>query len=242
MAGPADTYSTDILLDPRWLRDRDVLARLVPHFRDKMIAEHQITLALRDGMDCLNCWFDPAAGAWMRWRVPSLYWQPPLEWTEVVRNRWRPPPDETAAIFPGLEWALRHGFGWRGSMLFFWLPFLEQRWPTVFAPAPVKEITASVSALVATAASNPPASESRPFPKSIAKEMAGRWQMIRAGLALWREFPPDGKTPRMMSVQRCTDRLSDAGHWKAENEAFGLTDPSPDVVGEAMNLLGRTND
>ena len=134
MAGPADTYSTDILLDPRWLRDRDVLARLVPHFRDKMIAEHQITLALRDGMDCLNCNFDPAAGTWACWRVPSLCWQEPSEWTEVVRHRfWHPP--QTAAILPGLEWHVRHGFGRRGSMLFFWLPYLEQRWPTVFPPA-----------------------------------------------------------------------------------------------------------
>jgi len=134
VAEPAGTYSTDILLDPRWLRDHDVLARLVPHFRDKMIAEHQITLALRDGMDCLNCNFDPAAGTWACWRVPSLCWQEPSEWTEVVRHRfWHPP--QTAAILPGLEWHVRHGFGRRGSMLFFWLPYLEQRWPTVFPPA-----------------------------------------------------------------------------------------------------------
>ena len=134
MAEPAGTYSTDILLDPRWLRDHDVLARLVPHFRDKMIAEDQITRALRDGMDCLNCNFDPTTRTWVCWRVPSLCWQEPIEWTEVVRHHfWRPP--QTAAILPGLEWHVRHGFGRRGSMLFFWLPYLEQRWPTVFPPA-----------------------------------------------------------------------------------------------------------
>jgi hypothetical protein len=138
VAEPTDTYNTDILLDPRWLRDRDVLARLVPHFRDKMIAEQQITLALRDGMDCLNCYFD--SKTWICRRVPSLCWQEPTEWTEVVRHHyWRPPP--TAAILPGLEWHVRHGFGRLGSMLFFWLPYLERRWPIVFSPPAAETAT-----------------------------------------------------------------------------------------------------
>jgi hypothetical protein len=81
-----------------------------------------------------------------------------------------------------------------------------------------------------------------PLPKSVAKKLKHGPQIDRVYPALQIDFPPHGKTPSTLSAERCRDRLSKAGHWKAENEEFELTDPSPDVVGKAMNLLGRTND
>jgi hypothetical protein len=81
-----------------------------------------------------------------------------------------------------------------------------------------------------------------PLPKAVAKRLKHGPQIDRVYLPLRIDFPPYGMTPRSLSAERCKDRLSNAGHWKAENEEFGLTDPSPDVVGIAMNLLGRTTD
>ena len=100
--------------------------------------------------------------------------------------------------------------------------------------------TTSIPAFAATAASNPPASESRPFPESIAKKLAGKRQTLRAAYALWQEFPPAGKAPRSLSARRCAVRL--APNWVADNKEFGLTDPSDDVVAIAMGLLGRARD
>jgi hypothetical protein len=111
----------------------------------------------------------------------------------------------------------------------FWTAQNPPKKPSVAAsmPAPV---TAS-----------PPPPKLRPLPRSIAKKVARAPQMRRAALALWQDFP-DGKSPKTLSAERCRDRLSSAGYWKAENEAFGMANPSADVVGIAMNLFGRTDD
>jgi hypothetical protein len=105
------------------------------------------------------------------------------------------------------------------------LPLPTQQIAPVNDPAVA---TSAVSALAATAASNPPASEPRPFPKSIAKKLAGKREMLLAALALQQEFPPDGKTPRSMTNKECKERLS-------KHRAVSL-----ETLRRVRNLLGRT--
>jgi hypothetical protein len=134
-------------LDPRWRPEREVLERLVPHFVNTSIARHEITLALREGMGCLNVFYDPVVGTWVCRRVSFLCWQM-IEWAEVAVNRfggWRPPFPITGSASvrsileppPSLGTGVvfwQRGLGQRGSALYFWLPYLEQRWLTVFPP------------------------------------------------------------------------------------------------------------
>jgi len=105
------------------------------------------------------------------------------------------------------------------------------RWAGLPLPTQVNDpavATSAVSALAATAASNPPASEPRPFPKSIAKKLAGKREMLLVALALQQEFPPDGKTPRSMTGKECKERLS-------KHRAVSL-----ETLRRVRNLLGRT--
>jgi hypothetical protein len=169
--------------------------------------------------------------------LPSSHWTTHYASWDIYRKRIR--------VWPSRPFDIGPGGPIHEDVHYAWKPDLMRVWPEMFPLVPAKEagsITTSMPGIVATAASNSPASESQPFPKSIAKKLAGSRQMLRAALALWQGFPPAGKTPGTLSAERCRDWLSKAEYWKAENEEFGWTDPSPDVVGKAMNLLGRTND
>jgi hypothetical protein len=105
------------------------------------------------------------------------------------------------------------------------------RWAGLPLPTQVNDpavTTSAVSTFTATTASNPPASEPRPFPKSIAKKLAGKREMLLVALALQQEFPPDGKTPRSMTNKECKERLS-------KHRAVSL-----ETLRRVRNLLGRT--
>ena len=105
------------------------------------------------------------------------------------------------------------------------------RWAGLPLPTQVNDpavTTSAVSTFTATTASNPPASEPRPFPKSIAKKLAGKREMLLVALALQQEFPPDGKTPRSMTGKECKERLS-------KHRAVSL-----ETLRRVRNLLGRT--
>ena len=98
--------------------------------------------------------------------------------------------------------------------------------------------TSAMSAPVTTAASNPPPPKLRSLPKSIAKKLAGKPQMLRVALALWQEFP-NGKAPRSLSGKQCARKLS--SYWEADRKR-GLKDPHPEACRRTMKLLGRTAD
>jgi hypothetical protein len=166
--------------------------------------------------------------------LPSSYWiKHCMGWDNRRKRIWVSPSRLLGGIGP--DGPLHE------DIHFAWKPDLVRVWPEMFLPTSVKEVGATTPSVTATSMPNQPSPERRPLPKWIAKELAGRWQAIRAAVAIWQDFP-DGKTSNTLSAQRCRDQLSNAGHWKAENEEFGLTDPSSDVVGEVMNLFGRTND
>jgi hypothetical protein len=79
----------------------------------------------------------------------------------------------------------------------------------------------------------------RPFPKAIAKKLAGKRQMLRVALALRQEFPPDGKAPKSLTGKQCAKRLSP--YWEADRKR-GLKDPDPETCRRTMKLLGRAAD
>ena len=163
--------------------------------------------------------------------LPSSHWTTHYASWDILRSRSR------IRVWPA---RLHNAMGPEGpiheDVHYTWKPDLMRVWPEMFPSVPAKEVV-SVTAPTTTTSSLKPLL----LPKSVAKKLRHGGQIDRVYPALQKEFPPHGKTPRTLSAQRCTDRLSNAGHWKAENEEFGLTDPSPDVVGKAMNLLGRTN-
>jgi hypothetical protein len=220
--------------DPRWVLLDIPFHGLVKRVGHRDVAAHDLTKVLAmpplDGVRSMVRWWPYEK----RELLPFSYWATHYPDWDNRRNRIR-------------VWPCRPlgGIGPNGpiheDVHYAWKPDLMRVWPEMFPPVSGKEarfITTSMSGIAATAASNSSAPESRPFPKSIAKKLAGNRQMLRAAYALWQEFPPAGKTPRSLSVRRCRTRL--ASHWEADNEEFGLTDPSEDVVGKAMNLFGRT--
>jgi hypothetical protein len=166
--------------------------------------------------------------------LPSSYWiQHCVGWDNRRKRIWVSPSRLLGGIGP--DGPIHE------DVHYAWKPDLMRVWPEMFPSVPMKEVGATTTSVAVAPIPNSPPPKRRPLPERITKELAGRWQAIRAAVALWQAFS-DGKTPSTLSAQRCRDQLSNAGYWKAENEEFGLTDPSSDVVGEVMNLFGRIND
>ena len=125
----------------------------------------------------------------------------------------------------------------------------EALWPT--KPEPQEEATPELPREEATLSTTDLAA-------SPLREDALRWsleaalrglrhgpQIDRVYPALWMEFPPRGKAPKLLSIKRIAERLRP--YWKAEREKLGLEiellpDPSDDVVEAAVNELGRSDD
>ena len=165
--------------------------------------------------------------------LPSSHWTTHYASWDIYRKRIR--------VWPSRPFDIGPGGPIHEDVHYAWKPDLMRVWPEMFPSVPMKEVGATTTSVAVAPIPNSPPPKRRPLPERITKELAGRWQAIRAAVALWQAFS-DGKTPSTLSAQRCRDQLSNAGYWKAENEEFGLTDPSSDVVGEVMNLFGRIND
>jgi hypothetical protein len=234
--------------DPRWAPLDDAAARLSPHLGGHSIAAHDLSGALTtNGLRCLNR-HRARGGVWVRARVSLLCW---------AGYRLVPWVDGKLSIARRSDWPregyseldLKHrgdprrdgvpfsqiGFG--QGVLLGWQPDLERIWPAVFPAKEAGSITTSMPAsmqeVVTVPISNSPPPKLRPLPKSIAKKLAGKRQMLRVALALWQEFP-DGEAPRSMTGKECRRRLSQ--YWT------GGKMPSPETCRRTMNLLGRSAD
>jgi hypothetical protein len=98
---------------------------------------------------------------------------------------------------------------------------------STLSQVPLTKAASSIPALAAT--SNPSAPAPRPFPKSLAKKLAGKRGMLPVARALWKECPPKGKAPISWTGKECSRRLT----------KYCDKPPHPETCRRTMKLLGR---
>jgi hypothetical protein len=238
MAGDASESSAAFPLDsPNWWPWRRAIEH-VRHLRiNHAIADQELATAINErDVRCKMDWLDSRAAPPKR--VVTL-----LGDSFFAVFRIEPGWGKLLAVAQRPDARLPHD-----HVLYAWGPHIERIWPTAAPSEPAAEKAkpepeAALDESAAAAATTAPSPTSGATPSLLEgplHPLRHGGQIDRVYSALRKEFPPFGKAPESLSIERIAKKLS--RHWKTERDEEGLDDPSPEVVRIAVNGLGRSDD